>query len=575
MTLAGGQAAGVSSEGSRFMSDDVLELADRLWRGEVTTGEFHPVGQVGGLAEICQDVAFVPSFANVTAFRTADGLVLVDTGSSFVAQAVHEELRRWSPDRLNTAVYSHGHIDHVFGVPAWEAESAERGWPAPVVIAHEALPARFDRYTETAGYNEVINQRQFGVPGLRWPVKYRYPDRTYRDALRFSVGATTFLLRHEKGETDDHTVTWMPSQRVLCCGDLFIWASPNAGNPQKVQRYPREWAQALRRMIELEPEYLLPGHGVPVIGADRIRQALTETADLLESLVEQTLAIMNRGGRLDDAIHGVQAPQHLLDRPYLRPVYDEPEFIVHTIWRQYGGWWDGNPASLKPARERAVAAELADLAGGAQVLADRALALMMQAGEDGSSADDAALRLAGHLAELAWLAAPGDGGIAKVRQHVFTARAEAATSTMASGVFRWAAQESTGEERAGSLGSAAVVLRPRRGALFGVQLVERGLLRGDGGLARGALVPQRRPGRWKDPEQAGGRSRGIVAALPERHALLERRHAGEQRGRRSGRLRGGSSCGPGLRVVMDRCPVRLGVSPGQCIHASAEPRRRA
>ncbi len=90
----------------------------------------------------------------------------------------------------------------------------------------------------TAGYNEVINQRQFGVPGLRWPTEYRYPDRTYRDELRLDVGGTGFELRHEKGETDDHTVTWMPRARVLCCGDLFIWASPNAGNPQKVQRYP-------------------------------------------------------------------------------------------------------------------------------------------------------------------------------------------------------------------------------------------------------------------------------------------------------------------------------------------------
>jgi alkyl sulfatase BDS1-like metallo-beta-lactamase superfamily hydrolase len=430
------------------MSDDVLELADRLWRGDITTGDFHPVTHRAGLAEICDGVAFLPSFANVTAFSTADGLVLVDTGSSFVAQAVHAELRRWSSERLNTAVYSHGHIDHVFGVPVWEAESAEKGWQAPVVIAHEALPARFNRYVLTAGYNEVINQRQFSVPGLRWPVDYRYPDRTYRDALRFSVGATTFLLRHEKGETDDHTVTWMPGQRVLCSGDLFIWASPNAGNPQKVQRYPREWAQALRRMIELEPEYLLPGHGLPVIGADRIRQALTDTADLLDSLVDQTLAIMNGGGRLDDALHGVVPPPHLMDRPYLRPVYDEPEFIVRTVWRLYGGWWDGNPASLKPAPERALAAELAALAGGPQVLADRALALA------GDGADDTDLRLAGHLAELAWLAAPRDAGIGKVRQQVFTTRAQAATSTMAKGIFGWAAQESASLDGAGADGPA-------------------------------------------------------------------------------------------------------------------------
>jgi glyoxylase-like metal-dependent hydrolase (beta-lactamase superfamily II) len=437
------------------MPDDVLDLADRLWRGQVSSSEYHPVSHLGGLAEICDDVAFVPAFANVSAFATPDGLVLVDTGSSFTARAVHEELRRWSGQRLNTAVYSHGHIDHVGGVAAWEAEAADRGWPAPAVIAHEALPRRFDRYLLTTGYNEVINQRQFGLKDLRWPTEYRYPDRTYRDELPLEIGGRRFALRHEKGETDDHTVTWLADRRVLCCGDLFIWASPNAGNPQKVQRYPREWADALRRMVALKPEYLLPGHGLPVVGADRVRQALTDTAQLLETLVDQTLEVMNRGGRLDDAIHSVRPPADLESRPYLRPVYDEPEFVVRNVWRLYGGWWDGNPATLKPAPERALAAELAELAGGAAALADRALALAEHAltgtapagglGRDEDHHEDAdaetALRLAGHLAELARLAAPHDHAIADVHRRVFSARADAATSTMAKGIFSWAARE--------------------------------------------------------------------------------------------------------------------------------------
>ncbi|HXP18874.1 MAG TPA: hypothetical protein VN840_04415, partial [Streptosporangiaceae bacterium] len=58
---------------------------------------------------------------------------------------------------------------------------------------------------------------------------------------------------------------------------------------------------------------------------------------------------------------------------------------------------------------------------------------------------DAALRLAGHLAEIAWLAAPGDSGIAAVKRQVFSARADAATSTMATGVFLWASEEASGD----------------------------------------------------------------------------------------------------------------------------------
>jgi alkyl sulfatase BDS1-like metallo-beta-lactamase superfamily hydrolase len=426
------------------VSQDVLTLADRLWRGEVSTATMHPVDHIGGFVEITDGVGFTPSFANVSAFATDDGLVLVDTGSLPLAPVVHRDIRGWSEARLNTAIYSHGHIDHVFGVPVWEEEARAQGWKPPEVIAHHALPARFDRYIFTAGYNTIINRRQFGFTDLNWPTKYRYPDRTYHDTLDLSVGGVDFSLRHEKGETDDHTITWQADTKVLCCGDLFIWASPNAGNPQKVQRYPREWADALRRMLALDAEFLLPGHGLPVVGADRVRQALTDTADLLTSLVDQTLAVMNAGGRLDDAIHSVSPPAELEARPYLRPVYDEPEFIVHTVWRQYGGWWDGNPATLKPAPERALAVELAALAGGPVVLADRALELLDQATDRATDAGTAeqALRLAGHLAEQAWLANPADTAVQAARQRVFAARAERATSTMARGVFTWAANES-------------------------------------------------------------------------------------------------------------------------------------
>src|SRR5206468_8938436 len=131
----------------------------------------------------------------------------------FTAGHVHEQVRRWSPDRLDTAVYSHGHIDHVFGVPTFDEEARDAGWRAPRVVAHEAVPHRFDRYILTAGYNGVINQRQFQVPGLRWPTDYRYPDETYVERHTLELGGVGFELHHAKGETDDHTWTWVPSRK--------------------------------------------------------------------------------------------------------------------------------------------------------------------------------------------------------------------------------------------------------------------------------------------------------------------------------------------------------------------------
>ena len=91
--------------------------------------------------------------------------------------------------------------------------------------------------------------------------------------------------------------------KILAPGDLFIWATPNAGNPQKVQRYPGEWAAALRDMATLDAALMIPGHGLPVFGAERIRTALSDTAELLETIEMQVLALMNEGVTLDRVIN--------------------------------------------------------------------------------------------------------------------------------------------------------------------------------------------------------------------------------------------------------------------------------
>jgi alkyl sulfatase BDS1-like metallo-beta-lactamase superfamily hydrolase len=177
---------------------------------------------------------------------------------------------------------------------------------------------------------------------------------------------------------------------------------------------------------------LLPAHGLPIAGKARIAGVLDNIATALEVLVEQTVAMMNNGARLDEIVHSVKVPAHLMDKPYLKPVYDEPEFIIHNIWRLYGGWYDGNPANLKPAADAVIAAEMAKLAGGAKALAKRG-AELVAAGD---------LRLACHLAEMAGLAAPDDIEVHGLRAEVYAARRKAEASLMSKGIYGFAERQS-------------------------------------------------------------------------------------------------------------------------------------
>ncbi len=410
---------------ARFIDDDTYEGSRSV----------NPID--GRLSEIGDGVAMITAFSHVVAMQTGEGLVLFDTSGRPFGPAVVGALDGWVRDPVHTVVYTHGHLDHVGGGAAVRDHAIEAGHRPPRFIGHARIPERFDRYHLTSGWNAMINARQFGRGRVRiadaWTVDWVRPDTIVDRRLDLTVGGLRVELRHALGETDDHLWAWLPDRRILCTGDFLIWVFPNAGNPQKVQRYPSEWAAALREMATFEPELLCPAHGLPISGTERIQRVLTETATVLEDLVEQTLALMNDGATLDTILHTVRVSDDLTGRPYLQPTYDEPEFVVRNIWRLYGGWYDGNPAHLKPAPEQTVAAELARLAGGSAALAHRAQ----------EAADTGELRLACHLVELATQASPSSTEIHAVRAELYERRRNEETSLMAKGIFGAAAERSS------------------------------------------------------------------------------------------------------------------------------------
>ncbi len=425
------------------MTSDILDRAAAAIDGNVM---FEPDGRPFGLGlpgdglgashRLRDGVTMIESFAHVHLVETDSAAVVFDSSVPDLGPRVAERIRAGTGTPVSHVVLTHGHRDHAGGAGALIAGLTGVG-TRPRLVGHQSLPARMARYRMTDGYNQVVNQRQFGrVPNWDlaggWAFEVPDLDVTFSDRLQLDVAGLEIELRHVRAETDDHLWAWIPERAVAVTGDLMLWHFPNAGNPAKAQRYPLEWAAALRDIAAAGPELLLPGHGLPIGGAERIRRVLLDTAAVLEELTGLTLDLMNRGAGLDDVLAEARLAGERIRRPYLAPTYDEPEFVVRNVWRLYGGWYDGTPSNLKPARQAAVASELAGLAGGSLALARRAEALAA-AGQ---------LAVACHLIDMAAAADPDSATVHGIRADVYWQRRAEQQSVMAAAIYESAARES-------------------------------------------------------------------------------------------------------------------------------------
>ena len=343
---------------------------------------------------------------NAAFFETDEGIVLVDTGMGPAGPAVMEAIRSVSEAPIHTVIYTHGHVDHAYG--AWAILEAGE---SPQIIAHERLKDRFHRYIRLRGslaryMSQPLEQLPASEADLVWPTRY------FSDRLELEIGGETFVLQHHRGETDDQLYVWVPGRRALASADYYQGFLPNAGNGKRVQRHVEDWTIALREMVALEPEFLLPAHGAEMDNAADIAENFTVLADAMEYIVNHTIAGLNEGKRKDLIHQSVQLPEHLATHPSLNVQYVSPGDISKMLLKQYTGWWDDVPSNWTPAPLEDQGKMIIELAGGnLPDITDYARRLM---------AED--VKLASHLTDWLFYARPDDPNVQQLVYDVYKAR---------------------------------------------------------------------------------------------------------------------------------------------------------
>jgi hypothetical protein len=175
-------------EAAAMTSDAMFE---RLWDGSARMQEWTDSVSHGAITSVARNIITIHTTyfcGSVTAIRTNEGLVVVDTANEETCDKVLSLIRSWDKSPIHSIIYTHGHVDHTGGTRAIDNEADGKGLAKPVITGHRNVARRMERYKVTHGLNSFVQGQQFRKPGYTYPVGHRQPDRSYDHTLAMDTG---------------------------------------------------------------------------------------------------------------------------------------------------------------------------------------------------------------------------------------------------------------------------------------------------------------------------------------------------------------------------------------------------
>ena len=321
---------------------------------------------------IGHDIFLSRDISNLYRVVTADGDVLINTGVGIHAQENARRFAAVSTNSIAKIVFTQGHPDHTGGWSTFvgpETETIAQANVAHVLSYWTALDTAMGRRVGQlwGGDLPVFAEPSGGQPK---------PEITtvFHDSHAFEIGGRRFeLYATPGGETLDALIVWMPQERVVFTGNLTGPIFGHVPNLYTVRgdkiRYVQWFIDGVQRVIDLAPETLVTGHGMPISGADTIRQRLAQIRDAAIYLRDKTFEGMNAGVDLWTLMETIKLPPEL-DIPQ---GHGKVSWIVRAIWEEHLGWFRfESTTELYNVPPTAVMPDLVELAGGSAPVIARA-----------------------------------------------------------------------------------------------------------------------------------------------------------------------------------------------------------
>jgi alkyl sulfatase BDS1-like metallo-beta-lactamase superfamily hydrolase len=308
---------------------------------------------------------------------TPEGDVLVNAGALGDARRGRELFRQVSQRPIRYIILTQSHANQFGGLEIYKT-------PDNRVIAHRSY-AEDRQYSEalSAHYRRGSRRIFSGISGRTediMPTQEVMPDLLIDAHHAFELGGRRFeIIWTPGGETRSALIVWLPQERIAIVGNLFGPLFGNQPNLNTLRGDKPRWAlqfiDSVKTLRSLKPEIVLTGHE-DIRGADHIEREVTRVIDSVQWIHDRTIEGMNAGADLRTLMSSIKPPPELA----LTEEYGKVAWNVRAIWHEYSGWFDParGTTELYGVPPSNVAPALVELVGGADRLAERALAFVRE-----------------------------------------------------------------------------------------------------------------------------------------------------------------------------------------------------
>ena len=251
--------------------------------------------------------------ANCTWIVFKDYVLAIDANYPWGAEEILQEIKKTTDKPIRYVFNTHYHHDHTFG----NALFVDAG--ATVVSTSKTAEEM-----RTLGQYEWDHGTGYSGRSMKG-YRREFPTLTFNDTIVFDDSIHRVeLIRMGPAHTGGDGVAYLPKEKILVTGDLFINGNPWGNNVADANADYEKWIDVLEKMAGWNPVLIIPGHGDPATVIQLKNQRL-----YLKDMLQQVRSGIKAGKPKEQLIKEVDLSKH--------PVYGENKV---SIKRSVGDMYD-------------------------------------------------------------------------------------------------------------------------------------------------------------------------------------------------------------------------------------------